>query len=214
MRTSVPVGAECTEYGSAGPARHGQGPEAGVAPQAPSRTGRIQMRPSRLSCVARCPVGVRRTLTGQSLLRARNGLCCHPQVQDAGPVVRANARRGLRPSSRRLLSGSPRCVRACAQHLTATLRIIPYSAFAQQASCRVPPCPPSDGPLSGARAHKHRRPELRSTELTASGYCGGPHGACARHASSRPTAAWRMGMWAVRAVCRARIRMHVENVLR
>jgi hypothetical protein len=53
-------------------------------------------------------------------------------------------------------------------------------------------------PVSGARAHKHRRSELRSTGLAASGYCGArtaPVPCARRHAPcqrrpKRPTAAW------------------------
>jgi hypothetical protein len=117
------------------------------------------------------------------------------------PVFRANSRRGLRPSSRRPLSGSPRCVRACAQHLTAILRIIPSSAFSQawRLARRVPPCPPSDRPLSGAQAHEHRRPELQSTGPVTTGYGEGPR-------RPRPTAACIMGCASPR---RARIRIHV-----
>jgi hypothetical protein len=64
-----------------------QGPEAGVAPQAPSRTGRLQMRPSRLSGAAglscRRPQDADRPV---SLIRTMGTACGHPrQSQDTEP---------------------------------------------------------------------------------------------------------------------------------
>jgi hypothetical protein len=138
MRTSAPVDAECT--GVPSPAHHGHGPRArgrggaagAVSNRAHPNAAFKTLRRRALSC--RRLQDVDRPV---SLARSER-LVLPSSSPGRRPVFRANSRRGLRPSSRWPLSGSPRCVRACAQYLTAILRIIPYSAFAQV--WRVPPC--------------------------------------------------------------------------
>jgi hypothetical protein len=95
--------------------RQEERPEAGFAPQGPSRTRRLQMRPSRLSGAAalscRRPQDAHRPV---SLVHAGT-VCGHPPSSSPGrrPGFSVNPRRRLRPSSRGPLSArTAACVRA------------------------------------------------------------------------------------------------------